>query len=280
MESFELRARAQALQIAQSPDRELPIDGARDSLPRDARARLPARPVEARHRHVAVLADRQASSPGARGCLSVRELSAEEPLVDETICDGGFEYSDAYLHDNDARFVWGFVRERSTHGCAAVNYVESTGAAAKQTCGSCPCATFGAARARGAGQGPGQRRRPVRRRAQRAHGPDRARATPSRRASTCSSIGSRPTSACSRSSPTTAASFFVIPMGARTLHRHDRHRSHRSVDARSPTKTGASSSTTSTSASSSSGRSPSDVIAERCGVRPLAVSGNERPATG
>ncbi len=59
--------------------------------------------------------------------LSVRELRAEEPLVDETICDGGFEYSDAYLHDNDARFVWGFVKRALDAGCAAVNYVESTG---------------------------------------------------------------------------------------------------------------------------------------------------------
>src|SRR5262249_49079799 len=42
--------------------------------------------------------------------------------------DGGFEYSDAYLHDTDARFVWGFVRRALDYGAAAVNYVESLGA--------------------------------------------------------------------------------------------------------------------------------------------------------
>jgi glycerol-3-phosphate dehydrogenase len=59
--------------------------------------------------------------------LSVGELSAEEPLLNADICDGGFEYSDAFLHDNDARFVWGFVNRAIESGCAAVNYVEAEG---------------------------------------------------------------------------------------------------------------------------------------------------------
>ena len=41
---------------------------------------------------------------------------------------GGFEYSDAILVDNDARFVFGFVRQAITNGCIAANYVESLGA--------------------------------------------------------------------------------------------------------------------------------------------------------
>jgi glycerol-3-phosphate dehydrogenase len=41
---------------------------------------------------------------------------------------GGFEYSDAYLGDNDSRFVFQFVRSAMDRGCIAANYVESLGA--------------------------------------------------------------------------------------------------------------------------------------------------------
>lgn len=60
--------------------------------------------------------------------LSLRDMAREEPILDLTRCDGGFEYSDAYLHDNDARFVWNFVRRALDCGCVAANYVESLGA--------------------------------------------------------------------------------------------------------------------------------------------------------
>ena len=60
--------------------------------------------------------------------LSRRTIAAEEPIVSLEGCDGGFEYSDAYLHDNDARFVWNLIRKALDYGCAAVNYVESLGA--------------------------------------------------------------------------------------------------------------------------------------------------------
>ena len=58
--------------------------------------------------------------------LSVRDIAVEEPIVNTAPFDGGFEYSDAYLHDNDARFVWGFVRSALDRGCIAANYVEAT----------------------------------------------------------------------------------------------------------------------------------------------------------
>ena len=60
--------------------------------------------------------------------LTTKTIEAEEPIVATEGCDGGFEYSDAFLHDNDARFVWSFVRSALDHGCAAANYVESLGA--------------------------------------------------------------------------------------------------------------------------------------------------------
>lgn len=60
--------------------------------------------------------------------LSRAAMASEEPIIDLEGCDGGIEYSDAYLHDNDARFVFSFVRAALDHGAIAANYVESLGA--------------------------------------------------------------------------------------------------------------------------------------------------------
>jgi glycerol-3-phosphate dehydrogenase len=59
--------------------------------------------------------------------LSAATIAREEPIVELTGSDGGFEYSDAYLHDNDARFVFKFIRAALDYGCIAVNYFESLG---------------------------------------------------------------------------------------------------------------------------------------------------------
>src|SRR4051812_11789290 len=59
--------------------------------------------------------------------LSVANIAKEEPIIELGKADGGVEYSDAYLHDNDARFVFGFVRSALSYGCVAANYVEVTG---------------------------------------------------------------------------------------------------------------------------------------------------------
>jgi len=59
--------------------------------------------------------------------ISTREMAREEPVIALEELDGGFEYSDAFLPDGDARFVWGFVRSAIDHGCAAANYVEALG---------------------------------------------------------------------------------------------------------------------------------------------------------
>jgi glycerol-3-phosphate dehydrogenase len=55
--------------------------------------------------------------------LSKRAIEAEEPVIDTERVDGGFEYSDAYLHDNDARFVWSFIDRAISAGAAVANYV-------------------------------------------------------------------------------------------------------------------------------------------------------------
>ncbi|MCP5160771.1 MAG: FAD-dependent oxidoreductase, partial [Hahellaceae bacterium] len=60
--------------------------------------------------------------------LTAKQLKAEESIVNTDNCIGGFEYSDAYLHDNDARFVFNFIRSAMNYGCIAANYVESQGA--------------------------------------------------------------------------------------------------------------------------------------------------------
>ncbi|MFT5032904.1 MAG: glycerol-3-phosphate dehydrogenase [Bermanella sp.] len=60
--------------------------------------------------------------------LSRRAIAAEAPMVDTREAVGGFEYSDAFLYDNDARFVFDFVRSALSNGCIAANYVESQGA--------------------------------------------------------------------------------------------------------------------------------------------------------
>lgn len=57
--------------------------------------------------------------------LSRARIAADEPAVDTRNSIGGIEYSDAYLHDNDSRFVFAFVRQALDHGCIAANYVEA-----------------------------------------------------------------------------------------------------------------------------------------------------------
>lgn len=60
--------------------------------------------------------------------LNKRLTEREEPVVNTAHYFGGFEYSDAYLRDNDARFVFQFIRSAMGRGCVAANYVESLGA--------------------------------------------------------------------------------------------------------------------------------------------------------
>jgi glycerol-3-phosphate dehydrogenase len=56
--------------------------------------------------------------------LSPQAVERLEPLIDTTEVKGGVEYADAHLKDNDARFVFSFVRTAIDHGVAAANYVE------------------------------------------------------------------------------------------------------------------------------------------------------------
>jgi glycerol-3-phosphate dehydrogenase len=60
--------------------------------------------------------------------LSKRDIGQMEPIINTDGTTGGFEYSDAYLHDNDSRFVFQFIRSAMDRGCIAANYVSSLGA--------------------------------------------------------------------------------------------------------------------------------------------------------
>ncbi|MEH6592179.1 MAG: glycerol-3-phosphate dehydrogenase/oxidase [Halioglobus sp.] len=57
--------------------------------------------------------------------FTARGLEAGEPIINTSNAAGGFEYSDCYLHDNDARFVFNFIRRSLNYGCIGANYVES-----------------------------------------------------------------------------------------------------------------------------------------------------------
>ncbi|HIE22236.1 MAG TPA: glycerol-3-phosphate dehydrogenase/oxidase [Acidimicrobiia bacterium] len=60
--------------------------------------------------------------------LSPRRIEELEPIVNTESAVGGVEYYDAYLADNDSRFVFSFVRSALDAGASAVNYVELVGA--------------------------------------------------------------------------------------------------------------------------------------------------------
>lgn len=60
--------------------------------------------------------------------MTVNTIRKREPKINLDNAVGGFEYSDAYLYDNDARFVFNFIRSSMDYGCVAANYVESTNA--------------------------------------------------------------------------------------------------------------------------------------------------------
>jgi glycerol-3-phosphate dehydrogenase len=53
--------------------------------------------------------------------LTAGKIKSLENVVNTDKVNGGFEYSDAFLHDNDARFVFNFIRLSMSYGCTAAN---------------------------------------------------------------------------------------------------------------------------------------------------------------
>jgi glycerol-3-phosphate dehydrogenase len=60
--------------------------------------------------------------------LTRRAIGKLEPVVNIENVHAGIEYYDAYLEDNDARFVFSFVRSAIDSGATVANYVEMTAA--------------------------------------------------------------------------------------------------------------------------------------------------------
>ncbi|MEX1362928.1 MAG: FAD-dependent oxidoreductase [Nannocystaceae bacterium] len=59
--------------------------------------------------------------------LSNADIAREEPSIDTSHTVGGLEYSDAYYVDGDAHFTFRFVRDAVEGGAVALNYLESLG---------------------------------------------------------------------------------------------------------------------------------------------------------
>ncbi len=66
--------------------------------------------------------------------LSRKRIEIIEPVINTQNLQGGFEYSDCYLYDNDARFVFNFIRSAMNYGCIAANYVEAVEMARDADC--------------------------------------------------------------------------------------------------------------------------------------------------
>ncbi len=60
--------------------------------------------------------------------LSTDDIETEEPAINTDTVAGGIEYRDGILVDNDARFVFSFVRSAIEAGATAANYIEMVSA--------------------------------------------------------------------------------------------------------------------------------------------------------
>ncbi|VGO22778.1 Aerobic glycerol-3-phosphate dehydrogenase [Pontiella sulfatireligans] len=56
--------------------------------------------------------------------LSVSTIRKEAPMIDGAALAGGLEYSDCYFVENDTRFAFGFIRKVLQTGGCAINYME------------------------------------------------------------------------------------------------------------------------------------------------------------
>ncbi len=69
--------------------------------------------------------------------LSRRTIRREAPMVNTAPLAGGMEYSDGYFVENDARFAFGFIRKVLQNGGSAINYTEMLDADWRHGCWHC-----------------------------------------------------------------------------------------------------------------------------------------------
>lgn len=59
--------------------------------------------------------------------LTANSIGKEEPIINTDNVSGGTEYSDCYLPGNDARFVYRFIADADGYGATVINYVAASG---------------------------------------------------------------------------------------------------------------------------------------------------------
>ena len=64
--------------------------------------------------------------------LSLKEIARREPAINVSNLNAGIEYSDCYLFDNDARFVFNFIKKAMSANATAVNYMQAVGSQYEQ----------------------------------------------------------------------------------------------------------------------------------------------------
>ena len=64
--------------------------------------------------------------------LRQKDIVAEKPVINAEASAGGVEYSDCYLPGNDARFVFSFIRSALQNGASVANYLEAQGSVRQQ----------------------------------------------------------------------------------------------------------------------------------------------------
>jgi glycerol-3-phosphate dehydrogenase len=69
--------------------------------------------------------------------LSRKTIRKEAPMVNASNLIGGLEYSDCYLVENDTRFAFGFIRRVLKAGGSAINYMELIEADWRDGCWHC-----------------------------------------------------------------------------------------------------------------------------------------------
>lgn len=58
---------------------------------------------------------------------SKKFVEKKHPTINTQNCSGAIEYSDAYLMDNDSRFVFNFISSATRQGAICANYIEAQG---------------------------------------------------------------------------------------------------------------------------------------------------------
>ena len=122
---FRVLAGEQTQQEPQYPGRGVPIHSARNQISDHYKQRLSLSRFFGVFRFTVVLGDWSFQDPPTE-VHDPQAYKGIESRIDISRAAAGLEYFDRYLHDNDARFVFNFVRSAMNYGAIAANYVGLT----------------------------------------------------------------------------------------------------------------------------------------------------------